>query len=354
LLAYKFYVPQNDSLPPHLLESILLESPTAGLILDQKQRVLFCNYAAQGLLQRKPHSLRDVLGLLPAPQQKLLEALWEKNISGQDASRLLLSLPTEENERSRSFSLSMQKLEGCIAIWMQEVSPSVENKRFSLSALLSHELRAPLVSIRGYTELIATERLGPLNDRQKRGMNIALRNIESLVELIENLLLYSKLDSGAGIGKLTRQSLLEAIHEVLQPTQQQCAEKNISFHADLPAEPIFCRIDRPTFLMALRNLLSNAVKFTDTGGSVSLELKSTQDKIQIVVVDSGIGITKEELVKIFEPFYQVDGVITRRYRGAGLGLALSKEVLTQHGGSLEVGSNLERGSRFTISLPLPE
>jgi signal transduction histidine kinase len=348
----------NETISPHLLQSFLQESPTAGLILDQQQQVLFCNYAAQNLLHTRPHTLQELSRLLPEPQQKLIVALWEKNLGGQDSSRLLLSLPALDNEaseeRNRAFSLSMQKIEGYTALWLQEVSPSIEQKRFSLSALLSHELRAPLVSIRGYTELVATERLGPLNERQKRGMEIALRNIENLVELIENLLLYSKLDTGSGIGRLTRQDLQGLLQELLQATQQQRTEKNISLKVLLPNGPVFGRIDRPTFIVALRNLLSNAVKFTDSGGNITLELTNSQDKIQLVVLDSGIGITREELRKIFEPFYQVEGVMTRRYRGAGLGLALAKEVITQHGGTLEVGSNLERGSRFTISLPTVE
>ena len=345
-------MPLNKTISPEILEAFLLENPTAGLILDQDQQVVFCNYAAQNLLQTKPRTLQELSERLPKAQQKLIETLWEKNLSGQDSSLLFLSLPNQE--KNRAFSLSMQRLGGYTALWLQEVSPSIEQRRFSLSALLSHELRAPLVSIRGYTELVATERLGPLNERQKRGMGIALRNIENLVELIENLLLYSKLDGGAGIGKPTRQDLQEPIQEILQAIQQQCTEKNITLEILLPAGPVFCRIDRPTFMVALRNLLSNAVKFTDAGGNIALELTTTQDKIELAVLDSGIGITKEELIKIFEPFYQVEGVMTRRYRGAGLGLALAKEVITQHGGTLEVGSNLERGSRFTISLPTLE
>ena len=148
-----------------------------------------------------------------------------------------------------------------------------------------------------------------------------------------------------------RQDLQEPIQEILQATQPQCTEKNINLKVSLPVGPVFCRVDRPTFMVALRNLLSNAIKFTDAGGNIALELTTTQNKIELAVLVSGIGITKEELIKIFEPFYQVEGVMTRRYRGAGLGLALAKEVITQHGGTLEVGSNLERGSRFTISLP---
>jgi signal transduction histidine kinase len=328
--------------------NIIRESPTACIVVGKQDQIILCNYKAQHLIQTPPTSLRMFIS------EAFSESQWSAFSEFRQNTSWPFLLSRVEADETRTFSLSLQQESEFTAIWLQEVSTSAEQKRFSLSALLSHELRAPLVSIRGYTELVVTERIGALNDRQKRGLGIALRNIGNLVELIDNLLLYSRLSGGAGIGKLTRQHLQQSLQEMLQEATQQCLEKKISFQFIAPEKPVYCRLDVLTFGTALRNILSNAVKFTDVDGKISLEIKSDKEHALLLLRDSGVGISKEALHKIFEPFHQPEGVITRQSRGMGLGLAVSREIILQHGGSLTVSSSPHQGSCFTISLPLTD
>lgn len=340
-----------------MLGALIEESPAACVAFDQNQQLQLANQAARRLFRSDlptPNDLSELetaLGLSSAQREHVKE-LWQEALKeGESSSTLLYT--TGPDAKPRTLSVSLQLRDGVMIFWIQE-APAPKEQRENLFAVISHELRAPLVSIRGYAELVATERLGPLNERQKRGLEIALRNVGHLVELIENVLLHSKLALESGIGRLIRQDLLDLIREVMQSSKAQADEKSLQLSSELPEEPILCDIDRPSLQAALRNLFSNAIKFTEPKGTVLCQVWTADRQVYISLQDSGIGIAKKDLIRIFEPFYQVEGTVTRRFRGAGLGLSLAKKIVTQHRGEIHVESHLERGSRFTIMLPLAE
>ena len=267
---------------------------------------------------------------------------------------------------------------------------SLDKLKSQLLANVSHELRTPLVSIKGYNELILSGSLGPLTPRQRRGLEIARTNTERLVELIETLLDFARREEGRLALHRTRIDLRWVIREAVAPMAARIAERGIDLQVDPGHEALEVDGDRARLVQLIRALLSNAEKFcngeastihvtawreasapnsggrTDpiaedqrqaavNGPAARIDKSPSESpggSIFLEVRDGGIGIPAGEREKIFEPFYQVDSSSTRRFGGAGLGLALAREIALLHGGEIGVESAGERGSVFTARLPV--
>jgi PAS domain S-box-containing protein len=218
-------------------------------------------------------------------------------------------------------------------------------------ASMSHELRTPLHTIIGFSELLSEEIQGPLNPGQKRFVGHVLQDARHLLELINEVLDISKIESG----RLELQHEVfdfgECVEEVLAGIRQRAEAKNIqlenknAFHDQLIA-------DRLRVKEILYNLLNNAVKFTAAGGSVWLESLVQDGFLQLTIGDTGIGIPQEEQMAVFEKFYQASGTPGAIREGTGLGLPITKHLVELHGGTIWVESEPGKGSRFSLTLPL--
>jgi PAS domain S-box-containing protein len=217
-------------------------------------------------------------------------------------------------------------------------------------ASMSHELRTPLHTIIGFAELLSEGLEGPLNDKQMRFVNHILTDGRHLLELINDILDLSKIESGHL--KLNFESFdwTRALNEVLGTIQPQAVVKGVELsNSDL--EPDSVEADRVRFKEILFNLLSNAVKFTPSGGRVWVEIKADEETLELSVRDTGIGISSEQQSRIFDKFYQT-GMTTKGVReGTGLGLAITKHLVDRHGGTISLESIPGTGSTFTIRLP---
>lgn len=219
-------------------------------------------------------------------------------------------------------------------------------------ANMSHELRTPLNSILGLSESLLEQRRGPLNDHQQRSLQIVEASGQHLLELINDVLDLSKIEAGKfdfypqpiSVDTLCRSSLAFV--------KAQAARKSVT--VTYLNEPTVSQIyaDPRRLKQILLNLLTNAVKFTPKNGTVALEVRADleQDLIQFSVIDNGIGITADDLPRLFQPFVQVDSSLNRLYEGTGLGLTLVQKLTDLHGGSVHVESEVGKGSRFTIHL----
>jgi signal transduction histidine kinase/DNA-binding response OmpR family regulator len=238
-----------------------------------------------------------------------------------------------------------------------EERASLERLKSQLLANVSHELRTPLVSIKGYNDLLLRGALGPLTPRQRRGLEIAGANTERLIELIESLLDFARREEERLELHVERFDLRVAVDDAISALRERIASRNLELRLDLGAVPIQVKGDRPRLAQVFRALIGNAEKFTEGHethgrGEIRIEARNTKETAEVSITDSGIGIPKELHEKIFDRFYQVDASSTRRFGGAGLGLALARELVGLHGGSIRVDSAEGRGSTFTVSLPL--
>jgi len=217
-------------------------------------------------------------------------------------------------------------------------------------ATISHELRTPLNAIIGFNQCLLIEMDGPINSSQQESLKKIEKSSFHLLSLINDILDWSKIEAKKMEIEVFPQNIVELITSCVEDMQPLALQKNLTIELLLDSAFILVEIDRMRIQQVLLNLLSNAVKFTEIG-SIKIRLFDERDRVLIQITDTGIGLSPEELEKIFHPFSQADSSITRKYGGSGLGLVISTNIINLHKGSITVESEKGCGSTFTIILP---
>ena len=218
-------------------------------------------------------------------------------------------------------------------------------------AVMSHELRTPLNAIMGYTDLLDAGVSGDLNDRQHHQLDRIRTSARHLLQLIEEILSFARMEAGAEEVQLESITLNDLLRDIVGEIQPLAEGKELAFTLDISEEDVSIRTDPSKARQILMNLLSNAVKFTQQG-SVTLRLTTDDTHAHIEVVDTGIGIPQEQIDRIYDPFWQLERPNTRRVGGTGLGLSVSRRYTRLLRGELNVESNPGAGTIVTVSLPL--
>jgi PAS domain S-box-containing protein len=220
-------------------------------------------------------------------------------------------------------------------------------------ASMSHELRTPLNGIIGFAEFLSDGKPGPLNDKQKEYLGDVLNSGRHLLHLINDMLDLVKIQAGRVDLALEKFSSSDAINEVCTGVHPLAVSKGIDVRVTIENGLDFVTLDKQRFKQILFNLLSNALKFTDDHGHVGIDVTSNdRERFRIVVSDDGIGIRAEDIGRLFTEFEQLETGTARRFGGTGLGLALTRKLVELHGGQIEVESEIGKGSRFGVVLPL--
>ncbi len=218
-------------------------------------------------------------------------------------------------------------------------------------ASMSHELRTPLHTIIGFSELLGEELEGPLNEKQRRFVQHIHKDSLHLLELINDILDISKIEAGRLELRREAFDFAALVAESLASVRGLAEAKSQRLEAELDV-PTAVDADRLRIKQVLVNLLSNAIKFTPEGGRIRVEANVQDSCVEISVSDDGIGIPAEEQEFIFDKFHQV-GATTKGIReGTGLGLAITKRLIEEHGGTIQVKSQIQKGSTFVITLPV--
>ena len=247
---------------------------------------------------------------------------------------------------SRDFQDATQEL-----LRLTAAAESANKAKADFLAVMSHELRTPLTAIIGYGEILTLEVHGPLTAKQLEDCNRIFHAGEHLLRLISQILDYAKLE--ACKHQLERRSTmfllkLEAVREMVEPSYRT---KNIELYVGCEAPSTWVLGDTDAIKQVLLNLLNNACKFTPARGRVTVRIRLVGGLLVAEVQDTGIGIPLDKQAMIFEPFTQVNPTTTREYGGAGLGLAISRQLCRAMGGDLTVTSNLGEGACFRMTLP---
>ncbi len=227
-------------------------------------------------------------------------------------------------------------------------------------ANMSHELRTPLNSILGMNESLQEGIFGDINDRQLRALETIESSSTHLLALINDILDVAKIEAGQIELHITDTNIESLCKSSLSFIKQQAFTKQIQLSLRVPPHLPQTMLDERRIRQVLINLLNNAVKFTLEGGRITLEVTLVAGEtnlisstyLKIAVTDTGIGISAENIKKLFQPFIQIDSALNRQYNGTGLGLALVKRIVELHGGSVELTSELGVGSCFAVKLPL--
>jgi PAS domain S-box-containing protein len=217
-------------------------------------------------------------------------------------------------------------------------------------ASMSHELRTPLNAIVGFSDLLAEQTTGQLNDKQKRFVNHIKQGSAHLLQLINDILDLSKIEAGQLELRCEDFQIKDALPEVLSIIRPLAMAKNIQIKQSMETDQHVCA-DRVRFKQILYNLLSNAVKFTPKAGRIDIDCREDGNSVCISVADTGVGIRAEDQGVIFEEFRQVEGPAGTTQEGTGLGLAITKRLVEQQGGRISLESEFGKGSRFTFTLP---
>ncbi|MDB9525912.1 PAS domain S-box protein [Oscillatoria sp. CS-180] len=219
-------------------------------------------------------------------------------------------------------------------------------------ANMSHELRTPMTSILGFSSLLEQQVYGDLNDRQRLYVNQIHQSGEHLLSLINEVLDLSKVEAGQMDLHVTSICVDSICDDILKMVETQTEMKNLVVHRQVAPDLPVLMADEMRVRQMLLNLLSNAIKFTHKGLSIGLQVEQQGDYLNLTVWDEGIGIPEDQLSSLFQPFQQLDSSLSKQYEGTGLGLALTQKLTRLHGGDITVKSEPNKGTRFTIHLPL--
>jgi signal transduction histidine kinase len=216
---------------------------------------------------------------------------------------------------------------------------------------VSHELKTPLALIRMFGETLDA---GIVTDEKKRRefYSIIRKESERLSHLINNVLDFSRMDKGVKEYFFEETDLIKVVRSSLEAYKFHIRENGFEIESSLPDEILVLKIDRDAVSQALLNLLSNAVKYSGDRRHIKVEVGKNSSSALISVADHGIGIARKELNKIFEKFYRVPAAGGEEKRGSGLGLTLVKQIVEAHGGTVIVESEVGKGSKFTLKIPL--
>jgi DNA-binding response OmpR family regulator/nitrogen-specific signal transduction histidine kinase len=250
-------------------------------------------------------------------------------------------------------SLTSGELPSLVTV-LRDISREAEVERLKneFISTVSHELRTPMTSIKGYTDLLVSERVGTLSEQQRHFVQVIKNNADRLTALVNDILDISRIETGRLKLQIEPLDLIQLINDVIDSVQGQMVEKSPDLTLDLPATLPPVRGDESRVTQILENLTSNAWKYTPEEGQVTIRARVVDDFVQVDVKDTGIGIDPKDLSQIFDRFYRTDQAEVQAVDGTGLGLYIVKMFVELLGGKIWVESELDQGSTFSFNLPL--
>ncbi|MED5018235.1 cell wall metabolism sensor histidine kinase WalK [Paenibacillus chibensis] len=339
------------------LASILTNMSDGVIATDEAGRIILMNRRAGAILgvdeeELSGSGIAEVLGLSEEQTQTFTEGTYVTMLLqiGHEAELSYMIRVTFTPIHRREFGIT-----GTIAV-LQDVTEQekLEASRREFVANVSHELRTPLTTIKSYTEALDD---GALDDPPlaSRFVGVIQNETGRMIRLVTDLLHLSRLDNKEALIRKQPSDVLEMLEDVADRFAFQMQQKDIRSEVKVEAGLRKALCDRDQIDQVLDNLVSNAMKYTQPGGSIAMgAAEAPGNLLAISVQDTGIGIPKKDLDRIFERFYRVDKARSRSMGGTGLGLSIAREIVLAHGGTISIQSELGQGTKVTFTLPLAE
>jgi signal transduction histidine kinase len=225
----------------------------------------------------------------------------------------------------------------------------LDRLKSDMVSTVSHELKTPLTSVQMAVHLLLEEVVGPLNSKQLELLLAARQDADRILAMINDLLDLTRIEQGRVKLDLEPLAVRDLVGDALDRVQSRAQDAGITMKAKVETGLPDVLVDRDRIEHVFDNLIVNAIQHTDRGDTITVEAMADGNSVRVVVADTGEGIPDEELPRIFEKFYRVP--TSRHQGGAGLGLAIVREIIAAHGGRIEVESEAGKGARFTFTLP---
>ncbi|MFZ5640504.1 MAG: two-component system histidine kinase PnpS [Bacillota bacterium] len=335
------------------LQAILTSMADGVIAIDREGHILLINPTVEKMFNAR---MEDVMGksVIEVIRNYDLEKLLLGALAGNDSYIREIQILSPMVKTFRVHLAPLKNASGTVGIVavLRDITEirELERMRTEFVANVSHELRTPLTSIKGFVETLLD---GAIEDKMLARHFLDIVNEESnrLTRLIDDLLSLSRLEERNAEANKAPVEIDKVIGNIITMLNPQMKEKNLELETNIAGGMPVIQADRDMMGQLLINLLDNAIKYTPAGGRIKIEAAPAQQGIKVTVSDTGIGIPEESLPRLFERFYRVDKARSREMGGTGLGLAIVKHILELHGGSIEVSSELGRGTVFTFYLP---
>ncbi|MDD5652895.1 MAG: ATP-binding protein [Candidatus Omnitrophica bacterium] len=218
------------------------------------------------------------------------------------------------------------------------------------SSYIAHELKTPIAIIRGESEFALKKERD--KEEYKRVISVSLEETKRMLKIIEDLLLLTKMNYQPDVLKFEQIDLTEFFRIIYEQAKILASKKNITVNTDIPEEAGAVNADELHLRRLFLNLIDNAIKFTPVNGSIGISLKHENQKALVSITDTGIGIEEENMPKLFEKFFRIEGKAKDDAPSSGLGLSIAQSIAELHDGEISVTSRVGQGSNFTVSIPL--
>jgi signal transduction histidine kinase len=279
------------------------------------------------------------------PLQEFLRATQELE-KGNFSVRANIKTNDELALLSDAFNKSASALEK-----MEEERQQLDKAKSEFLSIVSHELRTPITPLKAQLQMLQQEYFGKLTEKQEQSLTVILRNAERLNKIIEDFLEVSRIEAARLKFVFKQVSPLELIQETVRFMEGFAKEKNISLVVGTEQLPDI-EADPDRISQVLRNLIHNAIKFSPQNSTIEIHANLQKDHLRFGVQDQGVGLTPEDQIRVFEPFYQVAGTLSRNYGGTGLGLTICRGIIEAQKGKIWVESKPEQGCSFYFTVPL--
>jgi len=341
------------------IQGIVESSPDGLVMLEPTGQVAFMNPAAIRLLELAPDDIPvapfEVAHLPAAAALRVQECMEQaqghegvQEYEWQEPQRRVLQL--REVKLHAESGRSYGRLLHIHDITRERV---IDEMKSDFISLVSHELRTPLTSILGFSSYMLTGRLGAVADTQKTALESIHRQAKRLSAIISDFLDVSRIESGKIEMKKEPVQVKNIASRVVEDLRPQASEKQVQVSARVEegSLPLVALGDEQRIAQIFTNLIGNALKFTEPSGAIDVSLNRQNGEVVCKVRDTGCGIPPDELDRVFDRFYQVEKVVTRKSGGTGLGLAIVKNIVEAHGGRIWIESRLGEGTEVSFTLP---
>ncbi|MEA3392591.1 MAG: ATP-binding protein [Candidatus Marinimicrobia bacterium] len=244
------------------------------------------------------------------------------------------------------------KLLGVVSI-LRDISEikALELSKSEFINMVAHELKAPLGAIKGYIEMVVDKQLGENSDLYDNYLRRSLTRSEAMLALLQDLLNIFRMDAHTVRREIERMDAGELLNETLEFFHSDIRKSKLKLEVNIDND-LFIEADREEIRRVYTNLISNAIKYNKENGLIRIKARTEDTYVVITVEDSGIGMTKEESERLFEEFFRAKNIYTRKISGTGLGMTILKKIVDEYDGKISVSSKYEKGSIFTVHLPL--